>query len=380
MSTHIDAIRLDDRSRARAVAMASCTLLQHARLRDLLANHHVDDAYDMIVTRSLARPEAIFRSHETPSAELLRQASVELASFDLDEVLARAMSLGDVVVIREPHYPPALSAMPDPPPVLFHRGSLDVLANRTVTIVGTRRATALGRTVASDIAMAVSVAGVSVVSGLAAGIDAAAHSGAIAAAGAPPIAVVGTGLDVPYPRSSARLWAQVAADGLLMTQFPPGAQPLPWRFPERNRTLAVLGDILVVVESHLAGGSMITVDLAEAINRTICAVPGSVRSPASEGPNKLLVDGCTPVRDGQDVLMVLGLETMGQLPFDARAQPEGLAADVVAQLGVQSHDLSSLMEELGCDPIALARSLGWLEASGWVTSDRGWFDLRPRSR
>jgi DNA processing protein len=373
-------VRLDDGSRARAIALASCTLLQQARLRDLLRLHHVDVAYDLIVSGSLPRPEAIFRSVKTPPGELLREAAIELAGIGLDEALTGATGLGDVVVIGEPHYPSVLNGLQHPPAVLFHRGSLELLKKPRVTIVGTRRATALGRTIASDMAMTVSAAGVSVVSGLAAGIDAAAHSGVIEAGGAPPIAVVGTGLDVPYPRSSAKVWDQVAADGLVLTEYPPGAQPLQWRFPERNRILAALGELCVVVESHVAGGSMITVRLADDLGRTICAVPGSVRSPASEGPNKLLVEGCTPVRDGDDVLSVLGLETMGQLPFDNRVQPEGLAADVVAQLGVQSHDLSSLVETLECDPITLARSLGWLEASGWITSDRGWFDLRPRAR
>ncbi|MGD9796358.1 MAG: DNA-processing protein DprA, partial [Acidimicrobiia bacterium] len=314
------------------------------------------------MSRSLPRPEAIFRSVKTPAGELLRQAAIELASIDLDEALERTMAIGDVVVIGEPHYPPTLLELEVPPAVLFHRGPLDALTNRTVTIVGTRRATALGRTIASDMALTVAAAGVSVVSGLAAGIDTAAHAGALEAGGTRPVAVVGTGLDVPYPRSSARVWAQVAADGLIMSQYPPGSQPLHWRFPERNRILAALGEICVVVESHVAGGSMITVRVADDLGRTICAVPGSVRSPASEGPNKLLVDGCTPVRDGDDVLTVLRLESMGQLPFDTRTRPDGLAADVLAQLGVQSHDLGSLVEAMECDPIALARTLGWLEA------------------
>ena len=154
-------------------------------------------------------------------------------------------------------------------------------------------------------------AGVRVVSGLALGIDAAAHHGALDAeadGGAPPIGVVGSGLDVTYPRAHGALWTAVAAAGVLVGEAPLGAAPEPWRFPARNRIIAALGSVVVVVESHPRGGSRHTVDAAEARGRQVLAVPGSVRSPASRFTNELLADGCHPARDVTDVLVALGLE------------------------------------------------------------------------
>src|SRR5688500_3225369 len=162
-------------------------------------------------------------------------------------------------------------------------------------------------------------AGVAVVSGLAAGIDAAAHEGALAAhaaavaAGpgraAAPIAVVGSGLDVVYPRRNRRLWGDVARTGVLLSEAPLGAAPEPWRFPLRNRIIAGLADVVVVVESHAHGGSMHTVQAAADRDVPVMAVPGSVRSPSSAGTNRLISDGVPPVLDVDDVLVALSLRS-----------------------------------------------------------------------
>jgi len=243
-------------------------------------------------------------------------------------------------------YPAVLVDDPLPPPVLFWRGDLRLLQSRRVAVVGTRRCTPDGAATACQLGRDLAAAGVVVVSGLALGIDGAAHRGALASArglegagieasarrqlcaaraepagppdaggpgGAPvrgrsvaAVAVAGSGVDRPYPARHADLWEQVATSGLLLSEAPPGQPAQAWRFPARNRIIAALAEVVVVVESHVAGGSLLTVDEALARGVEVAAVPGPVRSPASGGTNQLLVDGAIPVRHAGDVLGVLG--------------------------------------------------------------------------
>ncbi len=208
-------------------------------------------------------------------------------------------------------HPLALTGDIDPAPILFRRGRVPDPTAPAVAIVGTRRCTPTGRSVAMELGSGLASAGVTVVSGLALGIDGAAHRGALAADAAPVVGVVGSGLDVVYPRGNRDLWDAVSAAGTLLSEAPLGAEPEGWRFPARNRLLAALADVVVVVESKRAGGSMHTVE--EAIRRevTVMAVPGSVRNPAAEGTNLLLSEGCAPACSTDDVLVALGLATAG---------------------------------------------------------------------
>jgi DNA processing protein len=150
-----------------------------------------------------------------------------------------------------------------------------------------------------------------VVSGLALGIDGAAHRGALSEPGASPVAVVGSGLDVIYPRGNADLWRQIADQGTILSEAPLGGGPEPWRFPARNRIIAALADVIVVVESKATGGSMITVDEGIRRGRPVLAVPGSLRNPAAAGTNLLISEGCAPVCAIDDVLVALDLATAG---------------------------------------------------------------------
>ena len=208
-------------------------------------------------------------------------------------------------------HPPAIVADIDPAPVLFRRGRVADPAAPAVAIVGTRRCTPTGRSVAMELGAGLASAGVTVVSGLALGIDGAAHRGALAADGAPVVAVVGSGLDMVYPRGNRDLWEAVAGAGTLLGEAPLGAEPEGWRFPARNRLLAALADVVVVVESKRAGGSMHTVEEATRRSVTVMAVPGSVRNPAAAGTNQLLSEGCPPACCTDDVLVALGLATAG---------------------------------------------------------------------
>ena len=231
---------------------------------------------------------------------------------DLDGLGSRLESLDAwVTTPASAHHPLTITYDIDPAPVLFRRGRVPDPTAPAVAIVGTRRCTPTGRSVAMELGSGLAAAGVTVVSGLALGIDGAAHRGALAADAAPVVGVVGSGLDVVYPRGNRDLWEAVSAAGTLMGEAPLGAEPEGWRFPARNRLLAALANVVVVVESKRAGGSMHTVE--EAIRRevTVMAVPGSVRNPAAAGTNLLLSEGCPPACCTDDVLVALGLATAG---------------------------------------------------------------------
>ena len=276
----------------------------------------------------------------------------------------------------EQDYPPALGADHQAPAVVFRVGSLAALEGRLVGIVGTRRATGYGRDVARQLGRELAEAGVGVVSGLALGIDGAAHEGAVATRGAPPVGVVGSGLDVVYPSRHARLWRAVAETGVLLTEAPVGARPEPWRFPARNRLIAALADVLVVVESHAAGGSLHTVRAAAERGVTVMAVPGPVRSPASEGSNRLLSEGCPPACDTDDVLVALALDTAGRPPSppDPRPPPTTAESIVLGLLGWQAVSLDQVLAATDMAPTEVAVVLAHLEQNGWARGRAGWWE------
>jgi DNA processing protein len=202
-------------------------------------------------------------------------------------------------------YPSGLGDAADAPWALIGRGDhallCDLEPQAAVTIVGSRRATAYGREVARELAREVSTAGLLVISGLAFGIDACAHRGALDAEGRT-LAVLGCGPDAPYPAAHRTLWRQVVQTGAVISELPPGSTPWRWSFPARNRVMAALAGMTVVVEAAARSGSLITADLAADLGRDLGAVPGPVTSRPSVGPNELLAGGACVVRDGQDVL------------------------------------------------------------------------------
>jgi DNA processing protein len=208
-------------------------------------------------------------------------------------------------------YPERLLRARQVPELLFVRGRLDQAVAPCVGIVGTRRATHYGLEVATELGRELAARGIVVVSGLARGIDAAAHRGALADPdrGIGPLAVVGGGVNVVYPRENRRLWDEVVVAGGLISEAPPGARPESWRFPLRNRIIAALSQVLVVVESSRQGGAMHTVLAADAYGVPVLAVPGSIRSPQSEGTNVIIQEGgAGVVLDVYDVLARLELE------------------------------------------------------------------------
>ncbi len=233
---------------------------------------------------------------------------------DPREHLARCLNVGVQVLVKGlPGYPPRLAHDPAPPAVLFVRGDLAVIdqSRPTAVLVGTRRCSGYGRQMAQVLGRHLAERGVVVVSGMATGVDAAAQSGALGQGG-PVAGVAATGLDVVYPASSGKLWERLGSEGVLLSEKPPGHGATPTSFIHRNRIMAGLADVVVVVESHIRGGSLVTVDEAVRRGRTVMAVPGPVTSAASAGANALIADGCPPARDAVDVQVALGLVRAGR--------------------------------------------------------------------
>lgn len=230
------------------------------------------------------------------------------AAFDSGAAQRRAARAGLQTTCRhQPGYPARLAEMPDAPAVLHVRGGLgrltELAGGRTIAIVGARRATPQGLEIARGLGRGLASAGVTVVSGMALGVDAAAHDGALATGST--IAVLAGGADRPYPPSKRGLWERIARGGAVVSEFPPGFVARRWGFPARNRIIAGLAELTVVVEATQRSGALITAGLARELGREVAAVPGPVASNASAGTNALLYDGAHLVRDAQDALDLL---------------------------------------------------------------------------
>jgi len=251
---------------------------------------------------------------------------------------------------QDPLYPAQLAAVPGMPPALFVEGDPAALSRPQVAIVGSRAATAAGRETAFDFAARLAGAGLAITSGLAAGIDAQAHRGALAARGTT-VAVCGTGLDLVYPAGHRELAARIAASGALVSEFPTGTPPRADNFPRRNRLMSGLARGVVVVEAATRSGSLITARLAGEQGREVMAVPGSIHNPLARGCHRLISDGAALVESADDVLAVLGVfglaSTVNCTP-DARDQ-------AIAFDGALDSDAEMLLNALGFDPAGLDR-------------------------
>jgi DNA processing protein len=349
-----------------------------ARLAALLGRWGPAEAWARVIGRRATADPGVARACRPDTPASVGGAWAEAARrTQVAEAWAAHRRAGvEVVLGADPGYPSALATDQEPPAVLFVRGDPGALARRRVAIVGTRQCTAYGIDVARELGCDLASAGVAVVSGLALGIDGAAHAGALAAGGAPPVGVVGSGIDVVYPRRHARLWHEVGASGLLISEAPLGTRPEPWRFPVRNRVIAALAEVVVVVESHAKGGSLHTVEAAMARDRQVMAVPGSVRSPASAFTNALLADGCAPARDATDVLVALGLAhgAAAEPASDPRCPPHAESQRVLDAIGWEPASLDDVVARSGLGPGPVGLALAQLEGDGWVVSRTGWWE------
>ena len=406
---------------AYAVALASVPGIGPKSLRVLL-----QDAAPRAAWEGLVRGRVSLLASRRPGEVVVHAQKTDVAALWAAHVRAgvRVCTLGQ----RE--YPEALAGDPQAPAVLFFVGRPSVLdSSPRVAIVGTRSATRYGLGVAAQLGADLAAAGVVVVSGLALGIDAAAHEGAVAAwraacgdrddggdrdgerdgdrdrdrddeassvgkspcesekrsggCAAPPVAVVAGSVATPYPRQHAGLWRRVATAGAVLSESPIGSADLAWRFPLRNRIIAALSDVLVVVECHVRGGSLHTVQAATTRGVTVGAVPGSVRSPASAGTNALLADGCFVVRDASDVLVAVGLATAGMrkgstdrpAPSDGRVDDlPSPTAEVIREVAWDPTPLEEIIQRTGFGMDAVCSALERLRTRGVVHGEGGWWE------
>lgn len=264
--------------------------------------------------------------------------------------------------------PSLLAAIHDPPPRLYVRGDarLDLLAGPCVAVVGARACSGYGSHVARLLGRELAAAGVVVVSGLARGIDGEAHRGALEAGGAT-VAVLGCGIDRDYPAAHAELARRIVVDGLVLSEYEPGVEPAPWRFPARNRIVAGLCAATVVVEARERSGALITADFALEEGREVFAVPGEITSALSAGTNALLRLGATPLTSPSDVLETLGIEERRP----AAAEPAGAPGVLLALLRDGPASADELVRRSGLAADAVAVALTELELGGAASSADG---------
>jgi DNA processing protein len=275
----------------------------------------------------------------------------------------------------EPGYPRLLRELHDPPPGLFLRGSADVelLSEPAVAIVGARMCSSYGGQVARMLGRELAGAGLVIVSGLARGVDGEAHRGALEAGGAT-IAVLGCGIDRDYPAAHAQLARGICASGLVVSEYAPGVEPAPWRFPARNRIIAGLCLATIIVEARERSGALITADFALEAGREVFAVPGEITSTLSTGTNALLRLGATPLTSAADVLELFGLEPTRSECLDLGPD----AATVLDALAREPAAADELSRATGLDAAALATALAELELAGSVAEADGLYrGVRP---
>jgi DNA processing protein len=356
-------------------ALAGFERMTTNRLSGLLAHRSPENAF-VIATGGCAPPEP-FATLFAREPDLVAAWRRSAAQRPPDEVWQQCLGAGvDVVVAGDLGYPAPLLDDPRRPAALFVRGDLGVLDARRVGIVGTRNATQRGRETAARFGYELAAEGVVVVSGLAKGIDGAAHRGALAVDGAQPVAVVGTGPDRPYPAQHAQLWEAVAERGALISEWPPGTAPDAFRFPLRNRILAALVEVLVVVESRERGGSLITAREAAERGVEVFAVPGALQSRAALGTNKLLCDGASPATETADLLMALGLDRRraGRSRHDPRSLPTSSDRRLIDACRAAPQTLEGLSSSCGGSLVDTAMAVARLEHAGWLRETAGWFE------
>ncbi len=268
-----------------------------------------------------------------------------------------------VVTLGDPDYPQSLLNAPDPPLLLYAMGRLELLNAPAFAIVGSRNATQQGIAHAESFGRALSDAGLTIVSGLALGIDAAAHRGGMAGASAS-VAVVGTGLDIVYPARNRDLAHELARGGCIVSEFPLGTTPIAANFPRRNRIISGLACGCLVVEAALSSGSLITARLANEQGKDVFAMPGSIHSPLTKGCHSLIKQGAKLAENAQDILDEL------KLPGLARAAPaiarEETTDRILAQLGYEPCDFDTLAARTGVGAATLAALLTQWEIDGLV--------------
>lgn len=315
-------------------------------------------------------PEAIFAAGRLATRAVVGDRADLLFDFDpaedVDRNLAWASQPGQhIVTLADADYPRALLEIADPPSVLYVRGNIDLLHRRGLAVVGSRNATPQGVQTAENFSRALAAQGLTIISGLALGIDAAAHRGALAAGGKT-IAVIGTGADRIYPARNRDLALAIAEHGAIVSEFPLGTPAIASNFPRRNRIISGLSRGVLVVEAAPESGSLITARLAAEQGREVFAIPGSIHSPVARGCHRLIKQGAKLVETAQDVL-----EEFGNYPEPADV-PAALSAEsenaVLSALGHDPCTLDDLVERTGLTADRLLTELLTLELAGSIAT------------
>ncbi len=342
------------------------------------------------------QPSAVLRALPRLQAQLAPKGFELAGERQIEEEILALAGLGGVhLMADEPGYPMALRHSADPPPVLTLLGRASLLEGRALAIVGARNASGNGRFLATTLAREASRRGLTVISGLARGIDTAAHQGGLDGPGST-VAVLGSGLDVVYPPENAELYARIAADGLIVSERAPGTPPLARHFPRRNRIIAGLASAVLVVEAAARSGSLMTARLAAAEGREVMAVPGSPLDPRHAGTNQLLRDGAALVTGIDDVMAALPAWTAAPPATAERARPgageepaprvrptpatmpaappvplQGLPEHIATLLGVEPMPVDEVIRQCHASPAEVQNALLDLELDGRVKRHPG---------
>lgn len=322
--------------------------------------------------RQYGLPDSVLARRNSELTAFASAAALDaLRSEAVSQAVSRALAWLEtpghaLVTLADDAYPRALLEIPDPPPVLYACGQIELLQRSSLAIVGSRNATAQGESNAAAFANALSDAGLTIVSGLALGIDAAAHRGGLAGPGST-VAVLGTGIDVVYPRGNAALADEIARRGLLLSEFPLGTAAAAHNFPRRNRVISGLSGGCLVVEAALASGSLITARAAADQGREVFAIPGSIHSPLSKGCHALIKSGAKLVESAEDVLSELSGFRHSGYASTARVEPPE-AAGLLSHMGYDPVDVDSLCNRAGMSADQVSSELLRLELDGSVTA------------
>lgn len=301
-------------------------------------------------------------------SQKIAERFLELSSMPVDKEHQKLLKVdGHIITFQDAEFPSNLKTIPDPPAVLFTRGNLDEKDQFAVAIVGTRKPTEYGKSMAYKLSRDLAKRGLTVISGGARGIDTIVHRAALDAGGRT-IAVLGCGIDVPYPYENRKLFNEITLSGAVISEYIPGTKPDAWRFPVRNRIVSGMSMGVLVIESMINGGAMITANTALEQGRDVWAIPGNTDSIVSQGPHRLIKDGAKLVEDVEDILEEIGIEPnppqheQPKLPLDLSEEQKHL----IQALSLQPKHIDDIIAECGLAPSSASSNLTILEMMGLV--------------
>jgi DNA processing protein len=350
-----------------------------------LAHKHVSQRALVVLLREFGDPRAVLEASATELARIVPEATAAAASTAVPAATLEATRrwldepTHHLIAWDDADYPRALLDMGHAPPALFYIGARELLNRPALAIVGSRHATPQGRTNAREFASALAKSGLTIVSGLALGVDASAHEGALETE-ASTIAVIGTGPDRVYPARNRDLARRIAESGGILTEFVPGTAPRPEHFPRRNRLISGLSRGVLVVEATLSSGSLITARWAGEQGREVFAIPGSIHSPFARGCHKLIREGAKLVETAEDVLSELGLATSPK-PEDivTRRHAPARHDPLLAAMGFDPVTIDLMVARTGSSPDAVTAALVQLELDDVVDALPGGYWQRRAS-